>query len=355
MVPLFQISGNIRQQMKQILITGAFGFVGSRLAARFLAAGWKVRLLDLQNHPLKHTQMEWLNQFGSAELVESDICNIDAVTEAVSRCDEVIHVAALLNSIAHKSQFHRVNVIGTQTICKACMTHSDTHLTLISTSDVFGIPDPGDVLTEASPFCSWDEPYADTKIEAAEYVKTLREQGMLKATIIYPGWVYGPGDRQFFPAIIDMVKSGVVFTWHRTTPMEIYLIHIDDLIDGVWKAMANRNITKQDFLILDHQTGLTPLDLYESIAEFYGRKIKQVHLPYSLMMTLAKATQTLARYRLLPAPVLSTTDVKAFGNKFQFSTKRAETILGWKPSITPEQGIEDALRWQSANLPQAKL
>lgn len=341
--------------MKQILITGAFGFVGSRLAAHFIKTGWHVRLLDLPDHPLKHTQMEWLNQFGDSELIESDICDLGALTAAVSGCDEVIHVAALLNSIAHKSRFHRVNVVGTQTVCQACLAQPTTHLTLISSSDVFGIPKPDRVLTEESPFKPWDEPYADTKIEAANYVKSLREQGKLNASIIYPGWVYGPGDRQFFPAIIDMVKSGVVFTWHRTTPMNIYLVYIDDLIDGICKAMIDRDTTHQDFLILDHQTGLTPMDLYESIATYYGRKIKQVHLPYSLMMTLAKATQTLARYRLLPAPILSTTDVKAFGNKFQFSIRRAQTELGWNPTIKTQQGIEAALKWQSSNLPQAKL
>ncbi|HAG97063.1 MAG: hypothetical protein CMK83_11290 [Pseudomonadales bacterium] len=339
--------------MRQILITGSFGFVGSRLAAHFLRAGCQVRLLDLPNHPHKQVQLAWLREFGDPGLIETDICDAGRVTDAVRGCDDVIHVAALLNSIAPYQQFHRVNVLGTQTVCQACLSvQSAPHLTLVSTSDVFGIPRPGEVITEDSPFRTWDEPYADTKIEAARHVRMLRSEGKLSASIVYPGWVYGPGDRQFFPAVIDMVKSGVVFTWHRSAALEIYLIHIDDLIAGVQKIMDHRHQPCQDFLILDSQTGMTTVDLYNEIAHYYAKTIKQVHLPYNLMMTLAKATQTLARYRLLPAPLLSTTDVKAFGNEFRFSTERAARLLDWRPAVEPRQGISEALQWQSNNFPR---
>ena len=355
MVLLFHLTMFIRQEMKQILITGSFGFVGSRLAGHFLAKGMNVRLLDMPDHPRKHEILTWLQAFGTPELIESDICDEAQIASAVEGCDEVIHSAALLNSTAPWDHFHRVNVTGTQTLCRASVSAGVKHLTLISTSDVFGIPEPGRILTESSPFKPWSEPYADTKIEAAQFARTLRSQGDLNISIVYPGWVYGPGDRQFFPAVMEMVSSGIVFTWHRDAPMEIYFVHIDDLIAGIDTILETPAAHNRDYLLLDPATGITPQDLFEVIATHQGHSIKRVHLPYSLMMFIANATKTLARYQLLPSPLLSTTDVKAFGNQFKFSTHRAVEELGWTPKVSPVDGIKQALDWQSSNQPVTKM
>lgn len=341
--------------MRQILITGAFGFVGSRLAAHFLANGWQVRLFDLPNHARKAELMPWLQEFGTPRLFEGDICDQSALEAATIGCNEVIHAAALLNSIAPKAVFERVNVTGTHTVAEACIRMKVKHLTLISTSDVFGIPRPDQILHEESPYQPWAEPYADTKIEAARLVRNFRKNGDLKASIVYPGWVYGPGDRQFFPAVMDMVRSGTVFTWHRSQPMDVYLVYIDDLIRGVHQIINTPASHNRDYLLLDANSGMTPMDLFSAIADFQGRSIRQVHLPYSLMMFLAKVTQQGARYRLLPAPLLSSTDVKAFGNLFRFSAVRAARELGWTPGMSAEEGVRRALQWQSDNPPQRDL
>ncbi|MBA53154.1 MAG: hypothetical protein CMK89_01750 [Pseudomonadales bacterium] len=355
MVPLSHLTLFIRQEMKQILITGSFGFVGSRLAAHFLSSGVKVRLLDLPDHPGKDDILGWLRGFGKPQLIEADICDEEQIRSAVAGCDEVIHSAGLLNSTAPWAHFHRVNVLGTQTLCRACTNQGVPHLTLLSTSDVFGIPGSGKILSEDSPYRPWSEPYADTKIEAARFAKSLRGQGGLKISIVYPGWVYGPGDRQFFPAVMDMVSSGIVFTWHRDEPMEIYFVHIDDLIAGIDTIIRTPSAHNRDYLLLDPATGITPMDLFGIIAKHQGHAIKQVHLPYSLMMFVAKTTQTLARYRLLPSPLLSTTDVKAFGNRFRFSTQRAAEELNWSTKVSSLEGIRQALEWQTSNQPVTKL
>lgn len=355
MVLLFHLTLFIRQEMKQILITGSFGFVGSRLAEHFLNTGAQVRLLDIPGHPRKDEILSRLGERGNPVLFEADICDDEQVKAAVEGCDEVIHSAALLNSSAPWEDFHRVNVTGTETLGRACVNANVNHLTLISTSDVFGIPEPGRVLTEKSPYRRWSEPYADTKIEAANFARTLRDQSDLNVSVVYPGWVYGPGDRQFFPAVMDMVNSGIVFTWHRDVPMEIYFVHVDDLVAGIDTIINTPMAHNRDYLLLDPATGITPMDLFEIIASHQGHSIKRVHLPYTLMMFIAKTTEKLAHYRLLPSPLLSTTDVKAFGNLFKFSTQRAAEELDWSPKVSPVEGIKQALDWQSSNQPVTKM
>ena len=138
--------------MKQVLITGAFGFVGNALARYFLGQGWRVRLLDLPGHPLRDDIMRGLRPLGDVTLFESDVCDEDNVLAAVGGCDEVVHAAALLNSIAPWEQFRRVNVTGTQTLANACVNSGVQHLTLISTSDVFGIPKADQTIDESTPY-----------------------------------------------------------------------------------------------------------------------------------------------------------------------------------------------------------
>jgi len=354
-VPSCALSADFRQEMKQILITGSFGFLGSRLVLHFLKTGWKVRLLDLPNHPLKEQLLTEFGQAGTYELVESDICDYDSVLSAVRGCQEVIHGAALLNSVAPYNHFHRINVQGTKTVCDACVAEGVPHLTLISTSDVFGIPQPHQLLHEESPYRSWNEPYADTKIEAANYVKALRAKGQLKASIVYPGWIYGEGDRQFFPAVMDMVRDGIVFTWHKSKASDIYFVHVEDPVLGIDRILHTSESSNRDYLLLDPASGITPLALYGIIADYLNIQIKHFHVPYPIMMLVALVTQWLTRIGILSKPVLSSTDVKAFGNAFQFCTERAANELNWMPCIPTREGIVRALNWQTRQAQQGKV
>lgn len=332
--------------MKKILITGGFGFVGSNLAQCFMKQGYHIALFDLPDHPLENELNAWLRTIGPFSVHSGDIRDYNAITAAVQGADIVIHVAALLNSVAPWQQFRAINVQGTDNVCKACIEHQVQNFILVSTSDVFGIPTNDLPITEDSQYHPWNEPYADTKIEAANLVKQYRDRGKLNASIVYPGWVYGEGDRQFFPAVTEMVKGGLVFTWEKAEPLQIYLVHIDDVVNGIYHITTEAVAKNQDYLLLDDNSGITPLALYQEIASFYQCNIRCFRIPYTAMIAVAFVSQKLAQWNLVEKPLLSTTDVKAFGNRFRFSTLKARTDLGWTISVSNRVGIQRALEWQ---------
>jgi len=336
---------------KTALVTGAAGFVGQALVLRLLEKGFMVKALDLPKNPefSKFTDSLSALQRSSLIVCPADITDADSLKPILSGVSYVFHTAALLNSIAPRSRFESVNVQGTKNICNAASNANVERFILVSTSDVFGIPKPSEVITEKTAYRSWGEPYADTKIKACNIVKDFQQKGLLNTTIIYPGWVYGPGDRQFFPAIIDMIKDKHAFIWHKTEPYCVDLIYINDLISAIVIAAESPSAIGEDYLILDDNTEITPKLFFSHIAEQLHIKLKIHKLPYQTMYAVAWISQQLKQRGLIKNLLLSTTDVKAFGNNFEFSNEKARHALQWEPSVSAKEGIKSALDWQIRN------
>ena len=336
--------------MDTALVTGGAGFVGSSLVKRLLIEGYLVKLFDLPgSNNLALLQAE-IGEHPNLRIITGDITRYSDVSKAVEGADLVFHTAALLNSIAPYRTFYNVNVLGTENLCKACLNQPIRRLVLVSTSDVFGIPSAGETLSESSGYKPWNEPYADTKIKACETVKRYNRIHNLPTTIVYPGWVYGPGDRQFFPAVIDMVKDKHVFIWSRGQPYEVDLIYIDDLIDGIVSAALNPVAEGQDYLLLDNDTGFTPERFFRYLAQQLQVQINVYRVPYTLLFMVASVSQWLHRKGITQSHLLSTTDVKAFGNNFRFSIKKAKEQLNWAPRTRLKDGLKAAFEWQRKTL-----
>ena len=328
-----------------VLVTGAGGFVGFATVKALLVQGHPVRAFELTGSPYLKDLRALADQHGNLTVIEGDITNLRDVRRAIGDATLMVHSAALLNSIAGRDVFEAVNVQGAKNAMQAACENQIRRFLLVSTSDVFGIPDEGETITEATPYRPWQEPYADTKIKACEALREFhREQG-LDFTIIYPGWVYGPGDRQFFPAIIDMLRDKHAFTWHKKTPYAVDFIYIDDLVSAITNALFNPAARNEDFLILDENSSFTPEMIYRWMANYLNLDVSIHKLPYSLMMTIARASQWLTRKGITKKHLLSSTDVKAFGNDFRFSSAKARERLAWEPRIKETEGFERYFRW----------
>lgn len=328
-----------------VFVTGAGGFVGFATTKALLKAGHNVRAFELTGSP----HLADLNKLAQTEskltVIEGNITRKADIENAIGNANYVIHSAALLNSIAPYETFYNINVRGADNAMEVASAKGVKRFLLVSTSDVFGIPQAGETITESTPYRPWREPYADTKIQACEHLKSYGQQNKLEYTIIYPGWVYGPGDKQFFPAIIDMLKDKHVFLWDKGTPYQVDFIYIDDLVNGILKALFSPNAINEDFLILNDQATMTPADIFQWMANHLGLEIKLHKIPYPIMMAIAKSSQWLCQKGLLKKHLLSTTDVKAFGNSFSFSADKARKVLDWDVTIQEEEGFINFFAW----------
>jgi len=325
------------------LVTGANGFVGTAIARRVLETGQQLRCLVRP----EETATSPLRQLGSPdelEIVGADITDRDAVDAACADIDRVFHAAAMVHASQPLEEYRRVNVEGTRNVAEAAFLRGIDRFVHISTSDVFGLPDAGETFTETSPLRGWGEPYPDSKIEAETWLWRFHRERGLPLSVVYPGWVYGPGDKAFFPALADSIRDGSMSFWCRDCWLP--WVHVDNLADACLLIARHPDALGQGFLAYDDDRGPTLQEVCGKIAEAIGCPPPKRHIPYTLAFLVAWMSQ-----KLRSEPTLRTVDVKAFGYVWRFSNRKLRA-LGWHPTIPVEEGIDQAIQALFAESPR---
>jgi len=184
-----------------LLITGGAGFIGSHTADAALAAGQRVRVLD------DLSSGDRANLPHAVEVIEGDITDAATVAAAVSGCDAVIHLAALVSvpqSLREPVRTHHVNTTGTVTVLEAARQAGVRRVVLASTCAVYGDL-PGRKIEDAvvQPLV----PYAASKLMAEQWVQLYARAYTMQTVVLRYFNVYGPRQRA------DSPYSGVLARW----------------------------------------------------------------------------------------------------------------------------------------------
>jgi nucleoside-diphosphate-sugar epimerase len=323
------------------VVTGAAGFVGRALVRRLLADGDEVRAVVLPRDPAI-PELRALEGADRLAIVEGDVTDAASLDPAFAGATRAFHAAALVHAWAPLARFRAVNVGGTENVARACRAHG-VRLVAISTSDVFGIPDTaGERMDEASPVRPWNEPYADTKIEAERWLWAFRREHGLALSIIYPGWVYGPGDTAFFPSLARAIDDGFMVFWARDVVLA--WVYVENLVDACVLASTHPDAIGEGYLVHDDAAGPTFEEACARIARAIGKTPPSVHVPYPVAFAAATALQTVWRWLgIRSTPPLLTVDVKAFGHRWHLSSAKIRRDLGWSPRVDTETGMQRAL------------
>jgi nucleoside-diphosphate-sugar epimerase len=332
------------------VVTGAAGFVGQALVRRLLADGDHVRAIVLPADPVSRELPALCGDCGRLEIIEGDVSDYDTIAPAFAGARRVFHAAALVHAWVPRQQFWMVNVTGAQNVARAALAHRLERLVALSTSDVFGLPDGDRVLDESCPLREWGEPYADSKIAAERWLWQCARDTGLPLSVIYPGWVYGPGDRAFFPALARALRDGSMLFWHRDTRLP--WVYIDNLVDACLLASTHPEASGHGYLIFDTIEGPSLEEVCARIADTIGARPAHLHLPYTAAYATAWLLQSLWRLvRARNPPPLQTVDVKAFGFQWHLSNHKARQHLGWSSRVSVEDGMQRALDHLAACLP----
>ncbi|MBP7603767.1 MAG: NAD-dependent epimerase/dehydratase family protein, partial [Spirochaetes bacterium] len=132
--------------MRNVLITGASGFIGGHLVEANLKKGNRVRAMVLPGDP----GAERLSKRKGVQVVNGDVRDYESVRRACAGMDIVFHCAAVVTDWAPKALFREVTVGGTENMCRAALAAQVSRFVDMSTNDVFGI-DEKNVMNETFP------------------------------------------------------------------------------------------------------------------------------------------------------------------------------------------------------------
>jgi len=216
-----------------ILVTGATGKVGSRLAKRLLEHGHAVRALV--RDPARAAD---LGELGIT-LVTGDLMQADSLSAAVRGVDAVVHCAAFFRG-ATPEQAHAVNDLGTQHLARASREAGVGRFVFTSTGLVYG-PNGGGLAHEEDA-CMPVDAYPQSKL-AAE--RMLLSVDGLDVRILRLPFVYGDGD----PHIADVVP------FMRTFPpgQRMSIGHHADVAQAVIRLLDARSPTSRIYNVVDDE------------------------------------------------------------------------------------------------------
>ena len=193
------------------LVTGADGFIGSRLVELLVKKGYKIKALSQYNSFNNWGWIEDIECKNKVEVLTGDIRDPHYCKFIAKDIDIIFHLAALIAipySYIAPDSYVATNIKGTLNICQAAREHGGIRVIHTSTSEVYGtaqyVP-----INEEHPLQP-QSPYSATKIAADAMAMSFYNAFELPVTIARPFNVYGPRQsaRAVIPTIITQIANG---------------------------------------------------------------------------------------------------------------------------------------------------
>jgi len=221
--------------VKNILITGADGFIGSRLVEMLVAKGYKVKALAQYNSSNNWGWLEDVECKDEIEVFTGDIRDPYFCKYITKDVEIIFHLAALIAipySYLAPDSYVDTNIKGTLNICQAAKENGNIRVIHTSTSEVYGtakyVP-----IDENHPLQA-QSPYSATKIAADAIAMSFYNAFDLPLTIARPFNTYGPRQsaRAVIPTIITQIANGATeIKLGDTTPTRDFN-YVDDTCRG---------------------------------------------------------------------------------------------------------------------------
>ncbi|MHA6203857.1 NAD-dependent epimerase/dehydratase family protein [Dyella soli] len=313
------------------LVTGAAGFLGRQLVSSLRKRGQRVRVLVRRADA-------GLVQAG-VQVVVGDLGDPRIVDHAVAGAGTVYHVGAAMSG--SQRDFEAGTVWGTRNVVESCLRHGNARLVHVSSLSVLDHAgrDPAVPVNEMSriePHPAWRGAYTQSKLTAEQLVaEAIRTRG-LRAVILRPGQIVGPGSEHVTPngTLAIAGRWIAVGAASQTLP----LVYVDDVVDALLLAAQVAPAQGQLFHIVDPAT-VTQGDYLARVRHRRGKALRLLRCPAAALMLLAVGVELLGKLLGRQVP-LTRYRVRSLRPLANFDLRAARTVLGWEPRVGVRRGLQ---------------
>lgn len=313
-----------RQNMKNLLVTGGAGFIGTNFVRYVYKNHSKVQITLLDKLTYAGNQTNLVDLLGErVQLISGDICDGPLVEKLVSQTDAVIHFAAEShndNSLIDPWPFIRTNIVGTYTLIQAASKyHKRFHH--VSTDEVYGdLPLSGsnEKFTPTSPYQP-SSPYSASKASSDMLVRAWIRSFGLQATISNCSNNYGPYQHieKFIPRQITNILSGRRPKLYGSGSNTRDWIHVNDHSAAIWDILTKGKIG-ETYLI-----GANGEMSNKAVLEMILKLMKQPQNAYDIVK-----------------------DRPGHDLRYAIDASKIRDELGWQPLYTDFQsGLQETINW----------
>ena len=345
---------------RKILVTGAGGFIGGRIAEVMHA---------LEFGDVRAGMRRWASgaRVGRlpVDLVQCDVRNAEHVKDALDGVTDVVHCA-----VGDRA----TTVEGTRTILEGALEHGVNRVVHLSTIDVYGSPAEGDI-NEDRPLSPTGQEYGDTKIEAENVCREFADRG-LHVTILRPTLVHGPFSAYWTIAYAERLQKRPWLVAEADAQGICNLIYVDDLVGMIMRSLqadipageafnANgpgRTTWHEYFSKLNDAMGLPPLapatatgarlraggmEPFRNAARFLAKNFERP------IKSLAKSSPPARALMVEVERVLRTTPAPSefgvYSRTAYYATDKASEMLGYQGQFPVDEAVALTGAWLRQN------
>lgn len=315
-------------KQKEVLVTGASGFIGSHLVEKLIKNDISVTAFVRYNFK---NDWGWLERFDENEnlnIFTGDIRDYDSVFQAMGKADVVFHLAALIGipySYRSPLAYIKTNVEGTYNVLQSAREHDLEKILVTSTSETYGtaqyIP-----IDEEHPLVG-QSPYSASKISADQLAISYYRSFDMPVVIARPFNTYGPRQsaRAIIPTIITQILSGEEqIKLGNLSPTRDFT-YVKDTVNGFLELAKNEN-TIGKVINIGSNDEISIKSLVDLIIRVIGNDVE--------IITEEK--------RVRPE--------KSEVDRLYCDNTKIKNLTNWELEYDLEEGIQETINWLQQNL-----
>jgi nucleoside-diphosphate-sugar epimerase len=327
----------------RILVTGAAGFIGSRVVDNLLQRGFQ-NLVCLVRPSSNLTELDAIvrrKPVGAhVELVKGNLLSRADCGTACSEAALIIHLAAGMGEKSFPDAFMN-SVVATRNLLDACLQQERVRrFVLVSSFCVYTNRQNSRRLDESCPVEAHPElrdAYCYAKVQQELMVAKYGKTSGLPYVVLRPGSVYGPGSSQ----ITGRVGIGTFGLFlHLGGPNTIPFTYVENCAEAIVLAGLVKGVDGEVYNVVD--------DNLPSSRRFLGqykknvKRFRSIYVPHFIAYALCYVWEKYSQWSeyQLP-PTFNRNRWYSEWRKTQYSNDKLKTRLGWRPKVSTEEGMRD--------------